>query len=68
VTLYEDDGLTPAYKTGAYRRTKVNVESRAGAYVVHVGTPEGTYNSGARKFNYVVKSASGSPRVVVDGP
>jgi alpha-glucosidase len=68
VTLYEDDGLTPAYKTGAYRRTKINVESRAGTYVVQVETPEGTYNSGARKFNYVVKSASGSPRVVLGGP
>jgi len=65
VTLYEDDGLTPAYKTGAYRRTKINVESRAGSYVVHVGTPEGTYNPGARKFSFVVKSASGSPRVVL---
>jgi alpha-glucosidase len=66
-TLYEDDGLTPSYKTGGYRRTKINVDSRAGAYVVHVGPPEGTYNPGTRKFSFVVKSASGSPKVLLGG-
>ena len=50
--LYEDDGLTPAYKKGAFRRTTVTF--RRG--VPSVGAVEGTYNPGPRKFNFVVKS------------
>ena len=49
--LYEDDGLTPAYKNGAFRRTTVTF--RRG--VPSVGAVEGTYNPGPRKFNFVVK-------------
>jgi alpha-glucosidase len=49
-TLYEDDGLSPAYKTGAFRRTTFSV--RRGQSVSH--HEEGTYNHGSRKFNFVV--------------
>jgi len=51
-TLYEDDGLTPAYKNGNFRRTKIIV--RGGEALT--GPVEGTYNPGPRKFNFVVKS------------
>src|ERR1043166_7750421 len=53
--LYEDDGLSPAYKTGAFRRTKFIARRGPNGFVVSVGVPEGTYNPGPRKFNYVVK-------------
>ena len=51
-TLYEDDGLSPAYKSGNFRRTKIKF--RGGK--LEAQTPEGTYNPGPRKFNVVVKS------------
>jgi len=50
-TLYEDDGLSPAYKTGAFRRTTLT--ARRGA--VSIGPVEGNYNPGPRKFNYIYK-------------
>ena len=51
-TLYEDDGLTPSYKSGNFRRTKI-ISSGAEALTSPV---EGTYNPGPRKFNFVKKS------------
>ena len=49
-TLYEDDGLTPSYKNGNFRRTTVTF--RRGQSSTRT---EGTYNPGPRKFNFVVK-------------
>ena len=54
-TLYEDDGLTPSYKTGAFRRTTVTF--RRGEFSTNVA--EGTYNPGPRKLNFVVKKGRG---------
>jgi alpha-glucosidase len=48
-TLYEDDGLSPAYKNGAFRRTTFSVR-RGSSVSLH---EEGTYNPGPRKFNFV---------------
>jgi alpha-glucosidase len=56
-TLYEDDGLSPEYQQGAFRRTTVNVKRAVNGYVVSVGPPAGQYNPGARKFSFVIKSA-----------
>ena len=69
--LYEDDGLSPAYKRGEFRRTKVSVRRGARGFVVSVGAAEGSYKPGPRRFNFVLK---GSPRaasvaaVIDDGP
>ncbi len=52
--LYEDDGLTPAYKNGAFRRTSLTTRRGPTGLVVSIGAAEGTYNPGARKFNFVV--------------
>jgi alpha-glucosidase len=63
--LYEDDGLSPAYKRGEFRRTKVSV--RRG--VVSVGAAEGSYRPGARKFEFVLKSSLRRVSAVLDdGP
>jgi alpha-glucosidase len=48
-TLYEDDGLSPAYKNGAFRRTTFSVRRRSTVSF----REEGTYNPGPRKFNFV---------------
>ena len=55
-TLYEDDGISPAYKQEGFRRTTVNVQSSAGGFVVTLDAPKGRYNPGSRKLNFVIKS------------
>lgn len=64
--LYEDDGLSPAYKTGVFRRTTLSARRGARGFVVSLGAPEGSYNPGPRKFNFVVRSTGNEARVVVD--
>ena len=68
-TLYEDDGLSPAYKQGAFRRTTINAKQVAGGYLVAPGPPGGGYNPGSRKFSFVIKSERPTRKVVtvVDG-
>lgn len=56
-TLYEDDGLSPAYKDGGFRRTTVNVSRSAKGFVASISAPSGQYNPGTRRFTFVVKSA-----------
>jgi alpha-glucosidase len=65
--LYEDDGISPAYKTGVFRRTAVTVRRGGGGFIVSVGAPKGTYNPGPRKFNFrVYPEGKGSPVTIVD--
>ena len=63
MTLYEDDGVSPAYKQAGFRRTTVTVKRVGLGYVVTAGAPQGSYNPGTRKFSFVVKS-TGRARVV----
>jgi alpha-glucosidase len=70
--LYEDDGLSPAYKGGAFRRSAVSARRGRGGFVVSIEPAEGSYKPGKRKFNFVVvnSGARRSPTVTVlnDGP
>jgi alpha-glucosidase len=64
MALYEDDGVSPAYKQGGFRRTNVAV-SRAGlGYVVTLAVPQGQYQPGNRKLSFVIKSTGRPSRVV----
>ena len=63
-SLYEDDGLSPAYKTGAFRRTTLRARRGARGYVVSVEAPQGTYNPGPRKFSFVVRSNEQQSRTI----
>jgi len=54
-SLYEDDGLSPAYKRGVFRRTALSVRRGPRGFVVSIGAPEGTYNPDPRRFNFIVK-------------
>ena len=63
-TLYEDDGLSPAYKQGEFRRTSVSAAPGASGYVVTVAASEGRYNPGTRKFSFVIQSATRIPKLV----
>jgi len=64
-TLYEDDGLSPAYKTGAFRRTTLTARRGQRGFTVSIALAEGNYNPGPRKFNFVVKSSQGSKVVSI---
>jgi alpha-glucosidase (family GH31 glycosyl hydrolase) len=55
VTLYEDDGVSPAYRQNGFRRTIVNARRVAGGYTVSIGAPDGSYNPGPRRFGFLVK-------------
>jgi alpha-glucosidase len=62
--LYEDDGVSPAYKSGAFRRTTINARRGPRGFIVSIQAPEGTYNPGPRRFHFVVKSGERESRVV----
>src|SRR5262249_46898146 len=64
-TLYEDDGVSPAYQRGVFRRTKVEVKRDAAGYRASLDAPEGSYNPGPRKFRFVIKSAAVSKALTV---
>jgi alpha-glucosidase len=62
-TLYEDDGLTPAYSEQVFRRTTLKVERAGGSYAVTVAAPSGRYIPAQRAFRFVVVSADRAARV-----
>ena len=53
--VYEDDGTSPAYKRGMFRRTTVSARRAGPRFATSVDSTEGQYNPGARKLNFVVK-------------
>lgn len=64
-TLYEDDGISPAYRQGVFRSTSVSVRRAAGRYIVAVSAPQGSYKPGARKFSFEIKPLASSRTVTV---
>ena len=64
-TLYEDDGISPAYKQGSFRRTTVTATRTGGVYTINIGAAEGSYNPGPRKFSFVIKSLGGQARSAI---
>jgi alpha-glucosidase len=63
-SLYEDDGLSPAYKAGAFRRTRLTARRGSRGFTVSIGPVEGSYNPGPRRFSFIVKSSAGDSRLV----
>jgi alpha-glucosidase len=60
-TLYEDDGLSPAYKTGAYSRTTVSAQRGSDGFTVSI---KGNYNISSRRFDLVVKTGESVTHVI----
>jgi alpha-glucosidase len=65
LTLYEDDGISPAYKQGGFRRTTVSAKAAGAGYVVTTSAPQGQYQPGARKLSFVIKTVGRAPRVAI---
>src|SRR5262249_2343321 len=67
-TFYEDDGVSPAYRNGVFRRTRVTASQAAsGAFQIDLSAPQGTYNPGSRSLVFLVNSLPARRRVLVDG-
>jgi alpha-glucosidase len=62
--LYEDDGISPNYKQGGFRRTIASVKRVGVGYVVTMSAPQGSYSPGARKFNFLIKASGRTYRAV----
>jgi alpha-glucosidase (family GH31 glycosyl hydrolase) len=61
-SLYDDDGVSPAYKQGAFRRTTVSVSRAGSVYRVSVSKPEGSFDPGARELRFEVVTERGAKK------
>jgi alpha-glucosidase len=66
-SLYEDDGLTPAYQNGAFRRTAVSLTRTADGAHLALAAPAGSYQPGARNFELIVHAVSTPTSLTLDG-
>jgi alpha-glucosidase len=66
-SLYEDDGISPAYERGVVRRTQITASKTGGRYKLNIAAPAGNYDPGRRNFVFLFKWAKGARRVTVDG-
>jgi alpha-glucosidase (family GH31 glycosyl hydrolase) len=58
--LYEDDGVSPAYRNGVERRTTVTYQSSK----IDVSAPAGSYQPGPRTMHFTVHPGDGRPHKV----
>src|SRR5256714_1188650 len=66
-TLYEDDGTSPAYMRGAFRRTSFDVARQGSAFHVKLNTPQGNYQPSPRNFLFRLRTNLAPRQVTVDG-
>ncbi|HET6861817.1 MAG TPA: glycoside hydrolase family 31 protein [Pyrinomonadaceae bacterium] len=66
-SLYEDDGVSPAYLNGTYRRTSLGVSTTGLEVLIRVTAAEGSYQTSRRTMSFVLPFRANNFRVVVDG-
>jgi alpha-glucosidase len=66
-TFYEDDGLTPRYKSGVFRRTRVSLTRSQRRMRINVEAPEGSYQVASRTLRFWIVNKRGPAGVSVDG-
>ena len=69
-SVYEDDGESPAYKQGVFRRTKVEATRVGNGVQIALSPPEGSYNPGPRNIAFVIKTLPPTRqllRITIDG-
>ena len=59
--LYEDDGSSPAYKRGMFRRTRMSARREGSGFVVTFDGTEGEYFPGPRALNFMLKGHGSTP-------
>jgi len=64
---YEDDGTSPAYEQGAFRRTSVAVSRVKDVWEIAVGAPQGRYTPAPRRLVFALRTGAPVRRVWLDG-
>ena len=59
--LYEDDGNSPAYKRGQFRRTRMSTRREGSGFVVTFDGTEGEYSPGPRALNLILRGHGSTP-------
>jgi alpha-glucosidase len=65
--LYEDDGLSPAYNNGVYRRTSVRFAGKQKQIQITVSAPEGTFRPPPGTTSFFISTAVSPRSVLLDG-
>lgn len=65
--LYEDDGLSPAYQEGAWRKTEVRHRRAGGEFFLDLAAPQGNYQPAPRSWEIVVRQLGPVRQVWLDG-
>lgn len=66
-TLYEDDGVSPAYAKGAFRRTAVSYQATAKGAEIDLDAPTGPFQTSPRTLAFSVHAVLKTARVKLDG-
>ncbi len=65
--LYEDDGLTPDYQRGVFRRTNTAYRQSQEGLQIDLGAPVGTYRPAPRDLVFAVHAAPAAREILLDG-
>jgi alpha-glucosidase len=66
-SLYEDDGLSPAYRDGVSRRTLATYNREAGTVRLALAAPEGAHQPPARNLEFTFPSGTAPTTALLDG-
>jgi len=66
-SLYEDDGLTEAYRQGNFRQTSLSYRRTPAGEQIELSAPKGSFQPVARDLVFAVRTVSAVRRVSVDG-
>lgn len=66
-SLYEDDGTSPAYTRGAFRRTSLEASRQNSAFLIKIDAPVGSYQPSPRNFLLRLRTNAAARQVLVDG-
>ncbi|PYS74688.1 MAG: hypothetical protein DMF69_01000 [Acidobacteria bacterium] len=66
-SLYEDDGVSPGYKQGLYRRTGVQALETDKGINITVEAPQGSFKTPSRILSFLIPTRLSPTQVVLDG-
>jgi len=66
-SLYEDDGVSPAYRTGVSRRTLIRYTTEAGTAQLKLDAPVGSHQPPARNLEFILHASPSTTTVQLDG-
>jgi alpha-glucosidase len=67
VSLYEDDGVSPAYKQGLFRRTAVQVTPSEQGLKITIDAPQGRFETPRRILSFSISTRLSPTQVLLDG-